>query len=78
LLAEETGGKVLIAQNVGELPEVVETLSREIRTQYVVGYSSTNPSNDGKYHKVKVELLPPPGAPPLRASWRHGYYALPE
>src|SRR5579883_2876579 len=42
-LAEETGGKVLIAANVGELPSVVERLSREIRSQYVVGYSSTNP-----------------------------------
>jgi VWFA-related protein len=74
-LAAETGGSVLFAQNVGELPDVVDKLSREIRTQYVVGYSSTSPLNDGKYHKVKIELLPPPGAPPLRASWRRGYYA---
>jgi VWFA-related protein len=74
-LAEETGGKVLIAANVGELPVVVDRLSREIRTQYVVGYSSTHASNDGKYHKVKVEVVPPPGSPGLRASWRHGYYA---
>jgi VWFA-related protein len=74
-LADETGGSVLIAQNMGELPDVVEKLSREIRSQYVVGYCSTSPLNDGKYHKVKIELLPPPGAPPLRASWRRGYYA---
>lgn len=74
-LAEETGGSVLIAQHVGELPAVVQNLSREIRTQYLVGYSSTNPANDGKYHRVRVELTLPPGAPPLRAAWRHGYYA---
>jgi len=74
-LAEETGGSVLIAQRVDELPDVVQKLSREIRTQYLVGYSSTNPANDGKYHRVRVELTPPPGAPPLRAAWRHGYYA---
>ena len=74
-LAEETGGKILIAQNLSELPDVVQRLSREIRSQYLLGYSSTNPHNDGKYHEVKVELVPPPGAPQLRASWRRGYYA---
>jgi len=74
-LAEETGGKVLLAQSLSELPDVVERLSREIRSQYLLGYSSAIAINDGKYHKVKVELVPRPGAPPLRASWRHGYYA---
>jgi Ca-activated chloride channel family protein len=74
-LAEETGGNVLIAQNVSELPDVVQRLSREIRSQYVVGYSTSNLRNDGKYRKVKVEVMPPPDAKPLRVSWRHGYYA---
>jgi VWFA-related protein len=74
-LAEETGGKVLLAQSLTELPDVVERLSREIRFEYMLGYSSASSSNDGKYHKVKVEVAPTPGTPPLRASWRHGYYA---
>ena len=74
-LAQQTGGNVLAAQSLSELPDVVERLSREIRSQYLVGYSSTNLTNDGKYRKVKIELIQPPGAPPLRHSWRHGYYA---
>ena len=74
-LAEETGGQVLIAQNLSELPGVVERLSREIRSQYVLGYSSTNPLNDGKYRKVKIEVVPPPGLSMLRTFWRRGYYA---
>jgi len=74
-LAEQTGGKVLIAQNLSELPEVVERLSRDVRSQYLLGYSSTNSRNDGKYHKLKIELPAAPGAPPLRASWRRGYYS---
>jgi VWFA-related protein len=74
-LAELTGGKVLIAQNVSELPDVVDRLSREIRAQYLVGYSTSNPTNDGKYRKVKVEVVTPHGSPPLRVSWRHGYFA---
>jgi Ca-activated chloride channel homolog len=74
-LADETGGRVLVAQNMTELPDVVQRLSAEIRSHYVIGYKSTNLQNDGKYHKVKVELIQQPGTPPLRASWRHGYYA---
>ena len=50
-------------------------LSREIRSQYLLGYSSTNSINDGKYRKVRVEVTPPPGMPQLRTSWRRGYYA---
>jgi Ca-activated chloride channel homolog len=74
-LGEVTGGKVLVAQNIGELPDVVQRLSAEIRSQYMLGYTSSNTFNDGKYHRVKVELLQPRGIPPLRASWRRGYYA---
>jgi VWFA-related protein len=74
-LAEETGGRVLVARHDDELPGLVERLSAEIRSQYLLGYSSSNDQNDGKYHRVKVELVLPSGSPPLRASWRHGYYA---
>ena len=73
--AEETGGKVLVAQNMAELPDVVQRLSAEIRNQYLIGYTSSNAPNDGKYHKVKVEVIQAPGAPALHASWRRGYYA---
>lgn len=53
----------------------MQRLSREIRSQYVLGYSSNNPRNDGKYHRVKIEVIQSPGARPLRTSWRRGYYA---
>ena len=74
-LAEETGGNVLIAQDMSELPQVVQRLSAEIRSHYLLGYSPSNAANDGKYRKVKVELVQPAGASPLRAAWRRGYYA---
>jgi Ca-activated chloride channel family protein len=74
-LAEETGGNVLVAQNMRELPDVVQRLSAEIRSHYLFGYTSTNQTNDGKYRKVKVELLQSSGGPSFRASWRRGYYA---
>ncbi len=74
-LADETGGKMLVARNMSELPEVVGRLSAEIRIQYLLGYTASNAANDGKYRKIKIEVIQPPGAPPLRVSWRRGYYA---
>jgi VWFA-related protein len=74
-LADETGGKVLVAHDMADLPDVVQRLSDEIRNQYVIGYTSSNAPNDGKYHKVKVEIVAPSGGPALHTSWRRGYYA---
>jgi Ca-activated chloride channel family protein len=74
-LAEETGGNVLLARDVSELPEVVRQLSMEIRSHYVLGYTPLNDAADGKYRKLTVELLQPPGASSLRAYWRRGYYS---
>jgi VWFA-related protein len=72
-LAEETGGKVLVAQDLTELPDISQKISADIRSQYVLGYASGS-TNDGKYHRLKVELTPSPG-PQLRTSWRHGYFS---
>ena len=47
----------------------------ELRDQYVLGYYSTNPVEDGKYRHVKVVVTPPEDMPPLRAQHRQGYYA---
>jgi Ca-activated chloride channel homolog len=74
-LAQETGGKVLLVRNTGELPEVVERLSLEIRSQYLIGYTPGNRTSDGKYRTVRVELVQPAGSRPLQVSWRRGYYA---
>ena len=74
-LAQDTGGQALIAQNLNELPAIVQKLSAELRSQYLLGYSPENLPNDGKYHKLKVELIQLPGDSLMRLSWKRGYYA---
>ena len=74
-LAEETGGRVLIAQNLKDLPNIVKRLSAEIRSHYLLGFVSSNSQKDGKYRRLKVEVAQPEGSPAPRASWRRGYYA---
>jgi Ca-activated chloride channel family protein len=77
-LAALTGGQALWAHNLKELPEAIEQISREFRNQYMIGYSSNNPQNDGKYRKVKVELTESPLHKALHLFWRRGYFAPPE
>ncbi len=74
-LADETGGKVIWVRKLAELPEAMEKLSLQIRNQYVVGYFSQRATNDGRYHKVRVEVAPPDSVGQVRASWRRGYVA---
>jgi Ca-activated chloride channel family protein len=44
----------------------------------VIGYRPTSPAHDGKWHKVRVKLVPPKGLPPLRVYAKTGYYATSE
>jgi Ca-activated chloride channel homolog len=74
-LAELTGGRNLPVEQIGDLPTISARIGRELRTEYVLGYYSTNPARDGKYRRITVSLdLPGPGALP-RADHRPGYYA---
>jgi Ca-activated chloride channel family protein len=77
-IAAETGGASFLAHRLEDLPEVVERLSRAFRNQYVLGYSSNNAVNDGKYRKVKVELKQAFQKKPMNIFWRRGYYAPPD
>jgi len=77
-LATLTGGQSVWAHSVKDLPDSIEHISREFRNQYMIGYSSNNPQNDGKYRKVKVELIESPFHKALHLFWRRGYFAPPE
>ena len=74
-LAEAAGGRYLQAQGGRDLVSAAAQMGVEMRSQYVLGYSPANRARDGKYRRVEVKLLPPPGSPRLRAYWRRGYYA---
>ena len=73
-ITELTGGRHYPVSSIDQLPEISEKIGRELRSQYVLGYYSTNPENDGKYRQVvvKVEALNARG---LRLYYRRGYYA---
>jgi Ca-activated chloride channel family protein len=72
-LADVTGGRVIWVKKTADLAESMEKLSQQIRNQYVVGYFSDHARNDGKYHKVRIEVAPPSDIGQVRVTWRRGY-----
>ena len=77
-ISEQTGGRQYPVNNVNELPDIAAKIGVELRHQYMLGYSPQNAQHDGKYRRVEVKLIQPRGLGPLRAFWRHGYYAPPQ
>jgi Ca-activated chloride channel family protein len=74
-LAEQTGGRQFPVDNIAELPDIAAKIGIELRNQYVLGYTPSNQDKNGKYRRVQVKLVQPKGLPPLKASFRAGYYA---
>ena len=74
-ISDETGGRLFKVDDVSEMGDIAAKISAELRNEYVLGYTPTNEKHDGKWRKVKVKLVPPPGLPPLTVHSRNGYYA---
>lgn len=74
-LAEVTGGCSLPVKKAADIPGAIARIGAVIRNQYLLGYSPTNAEYNGRYRKVEVRLKQPEKMPPLRGSWRSGYYA---
>ena len=74
-VSEISGGRSFTIDNPNDLADVATKIGIELRNQYVLGYRPKNPGHDGKWHKIKIKLLPPKGLPPLHVYARTGYYA---
>jgi len=74
-LCEETGGRGILVHRMADLSAAMEELSRQIRSEYLVNYNPPGLRNDGRYHRVRVEVRPPAGLERVFSSWRRGYIA---
>jgi VWFA-related protein len=59
--AELTGGQAWNPDLDGQVPEIMRTVAASLRNQYSLGFSPND--LDGKYHKIKVELVAADGGP---------------
>lgn len=73
-VALDTGGRNFPVLSLDKLPDIGVQIARELRNQYVLGYSPAVPT-DGKYHKVNLKLATPNAESELRKYYRQGYYA---
>ena len=73
--ADETGGAMVAVHKMDDLPDAIDKLSTQLRSQYLIGYYPIKSQNDGKFHKVKLLLSQAAASVKLHTSWRHGYYA---
>jgi len=74
-VCEDTGGRTIRVHKLSELPDAMDQLSLEMRSEYVVGYTPDTQINDGRYHRIRVAVQPPAGMARVHASWRRGYFA---
>ena len=73
-VALDTGGRTYPV-SLDALPQIGAQIARELRNQYVLGYSPAAMIADGKYHRVNLKLTTPGSEKQLHAYYRQGYYA---
>ncbi|MGA7337009.1 MAG: VWA domain-containing protein, partial [Candidatus Sulfotelmatobacter sp.] len=72
-LTEATGGRVInVGNKFDKLKEAFDQIAAELRSQYNLGYTSTNTVLDGSYRKLEVK-----SKQNYKVQCRAGYYATP-
>jgi Ca-activated chloride channel family protein len=75
-LAQRTGGRAFFPDKKFDLNAAFDEIERELRTQYLIAYSSTNKKRDGAYRKITIEVVNPElKKEKLEIRHRPGYYA---
>jgi len=73
-LSEITGGHSYRGR-VDDLQDICDKIAQELKSQYLIGYASSNTSMDGKYRKVRLKIASPAGMSKLNVRSKDGYYA---
>jgi Ca-activated chloride channel family protein len=70
-LTDETGGVTFAPESIRDLTGIYERIGAELRSQYSIGYSSTNAKTDGSWRRVQVQC----DLVGSQVRTRHGYFA---
>jgi len=75
-IAQRTGGRAFFPDKKFDLNAAFAEIEQELRTQYLLAYSSTNKKRDGAYRKITIEITNPElKKEKLEIRHRPGYYA---
>jgi Ca-activated chloride channel family protein len=71
-----TGGRAFFPKKAVDLNAAFEQIEQELRSQYLVAYSSTNKKRDGTYRQMRIDITSPDLLrEQLKLTYRPGYYA---
>jgi VWFA-related protein len=77
-IAERTGGRAFFPKKNIDLTAAFEAIEQELRSQYLLAYSSTNKKRDGKFRQLQIEISNPDLLKEqLKLRYRPGYVAKP-
>ncbi len=74
-LSDVTGGRAFFTDSGRDLEEICRRAAEDMRHQYLIGYKSTNAIRDGKWRKIQMRVMPPPGPSHMTIHAKPGYYA---
>lgn len=61
--ARQTGGLALFPRFEGELPDIFRSVVGYLRGEYSMSFRPPKASRDGRYHRLKIEIVGPDGKP---------------
>ncbi|MGH9450657.1 MAG: VWA domain-containing protein [Terriglobia bacterium] len=70
-LSQETGGELIRVGRKQDTAAAFEEIARQLRTQYLLGFSPTPRQRNGDYHRLRVRTI----NKDYRVQARQGYYA---
>jgi Ca-activated chloride channel homolog len=74
-MVAETGGEYFDVRNPAGLQTALANAMLNIRKQYTLGFSPSNPGRPGTYHRLEVKLASQKHCPGCVLRTRKGYYA---
>lgn len=69
--ADESGGRTFTPFKVEELEDSFRQINQELRSQYNIGYLSSNTARDGGYRRIDIRIT----EKDTKVNFRRGYYA---
>jgi Ca-activated chloride channel family protein len=72
-LAASSGGVAFFPQSLDEVDGITRTVAHDIRSQYTIGYKSSNPNPNGGFRRIQVTAQAPEYRG-LTVRTRSGYY----
>ena len=62
-IAKYSGGQAYFPRFEQDIPDIYRQIAGQLRTQYSLGFIPTDPTKDGKFHKLRVEVVGAQGEP---------------